>query len=402
MRIHRDERGQTIILVALSLPLLIGFIGIATDVGALFKDKRTLQTAADAAAIAGALNLNTPNSGSIVDTANIIVAARAAAAANGFTDGVNGVTVTVPATPQWPASNYNGKTGYVEVTITKPESTIFLALFGYPTVNVLARAVAANGPGGGIMYALGTTGTTLSVTTALNVLGGGGIVVDSADDTNAMKVTGSVNAASTGIVGGCSTCSSNVTPRAVSGIIPYSDPLSFLTQVAPGGSCTNTLNSTGGTVVLFPGCYATFNETGANVTLNPGTYVINTGVNAAQLTGGTVSGTGVTFFINSGNVLISGTTMNISAPIGGNLNGILFQQSSLDTSDTTIAASPNSNLQGFFYFPNNALLLNGSFGTLYAGFVAKSISITSPSFTFNNYASLPGVNSPITSAVLVE
>ncbi len=58
MRIHRDERGQTIILVALSLPLLLGFVGIATDVGALFKDKRTMQTAADAAAIAGALNLN--------------------------------------------------------------------------------------------------------------------------------------------------------------------------------------------------------------------------------------------------------------------------------------------------------------------------------------------------------
>ena len=48
MRIHRDERGQTIILVALSLPLLLGFVGIATDVGALFKVKRTMQTAADA------------------------------------------------------------------------------------------------------------------------------------------------------------------------------------------------------------------------------------------------------------------------------------------------------------------------------------------------------------------
>ena len=58
MRIHRDERGQTILLVALSLPLLLGFIGMATDVGALFKDKRTMQTAADAGAIAGALHIS--------------------------------------------------------------------------------------------------------------------------------------------------------------------------------------------------------------------------------------------------------------------------------------------------------------------------------------------------------
>jgi len=394
MRLHRDERGQTIILVALSLPLLLGFIGIATDVGALFKDKRTLQTAADAAAIAGALNYNPGNPGTSV------TAAQNAAAANGFTNGVNGVVVTTPQTPTWPASNYLGQPGYVEVTITKPESTIFLALFGYPSVTVLARAVATtNGPGGGTIYALAPSGPgALSVTGSLNVQGGG-IVVDSNDD-NAMTVTGSVNASSIGIVGGCSTCAGVTTPAAIPGIIPYSDPLSFLTQVSAGGSCTSTFNATGGTVVLFPGCYATFNETGANVTLSPGTYVINT--TTASLVGGTLSGTGVTFFINSGSLVINSATMNLSAPIGGNLNGILFQQSNLDTNDASIIGNASSNLQGFFYFPNNALQLTGNFGTLYAGFVAKSLNINMPNQTVNNYASLPGVTSPIISAVLVE
>ena len=51
MRLHSDERGQTIILVALSLPLMLGFVGIATDVGALFKDKRDPQTLAGIAAL---------------------------------------------------------------------------------------------------------------------------------------------------------------------------------------------------------------------------------------------------------------------------------------------------------------------------------------------------------------
>ena len=78
MRIHRDDRGQTIMLVALALPILLGFVGIATDLGSLFKDRRTIQTAADAAAIAGALNLSSGNWSS---------AAKAASGTNGFTDG---------------------------------------------------------------------------------------------------------------------------------------------------------------------------------------------------------------------------------------------------------------------------------------------------------------------------
>ena len=402
MRIHRDERGQTIILVALSLPLLLGFIGIATDVGALFKDKRTLQTAADAAAVAGALNLNYGSAA--ITAAADKAAARAAATANGFTDTSNGVVVTTPDTPQWPASNYNGKTGYVEVTITKPESTIFLSLFGYPSVTVLARAVATNGPGGGSIYTLAP-----SLPGALSVNGnlivqGGGIIVDSSDS-NAMTVTGSVTASSTGIVGGCSTCSgTNVIPNAVSAIIPYSDPLSFLPQIAPSGSCTNALNATGGTAIIFPGCYGTFKETGANVTLNPGMYIINDP--SMNFTGGNVTGTGVTLYMTTGGLAINNTTLNLSAPNDRSqpFNGILFAQSSLDNTAASINGLPSSTLQGLFYFPAaNITLVGSTNGTFYTGFVAQSLTMTlSPGFTFNNYALLPGVTSPITSATLVE
>ena len=404
MRIHRDERGQTIILVALSLPILLGFIGIATDVGALFKDKRTLQTAADAAAIAGALNLP-PGSTSI--TAAAQTAATAAATVNGFTNGSNGVVVTVNDPPLWPPSNYSSPTGtangYVEVTITKPESTIFLALFGYPSVTVLARAVASNnGPGACLFAGIGTpTGTPLTVTGTMQAAQCG-VVVDS-NNSPPLTVTGSLTAASIGVVGDCSSGCAGTSPQPTSHIIPYGDPLAFLPQTAPVGSCTNTLNATGGTVVLFPGCYTTFNETGAAVTLNPGTYVINTGVSAAQLTGGTLTGTGVTLYVNSGNLMVTGTTMNLSAPIGGTFNGILFQQSSADVSNALINGNPSSNLQGFFYFPTSTLQLSGTFATFNGGFVAQSLSINAnPNLTINSYASLPGVTSPIFSAVLVE
>ena len=53
-RLRRRPRGQSLILVALSLIVLMGFAGIAIDVGAMMLTRNELQNAADAAALAGA------------------------------------------------------------------------------------------------------------------------------------------------------------------------------------------------------------------------------------------------------------------------------------------------------------------------------------------------------------
>jgi Flp pilus assembly protein TadG len=54
MKRMRDESGQALIMVALCLTCIMGFVGFATDVGVLLHAKRNLQIAADAAALAGA------------------------------------------------------------------------------------------------------------------------------------------------------------------------------------------------------------------------------------------------------------------------------------------------------------------------------------------------------------
>src|SRR5246127_3739904 len=87
MKRMRDESGQALILVALCLTCILGFVGFATDDGVLLHAKRNLQIAADAAAIAGANEIN-------IDSTQIVAAAKAASAQNGYTDGVNSVTVT--------------------------------------------------------------------------------------------------------------------------------------------------------------------------------------------------------------------------------------------------------------------------------------------------------------------
>jgi uncharacterized membrane protein len=52
-----DESGQMIVLTAMSMVVLIAFLGFAIDVGHFRYVKRNLQSAADAAALAGALEV---------------------------------------------------------------------------------------------------------------------------------------------------------------------------------------------------------------------------------------------------------------------------------------------------------------------------------------------------------
>ena len=83
----RDDRGYAVIMTALVLVPLMGFAGFAVDVGAWYARASTLQRAADAAALAGVVWQP--------DFTAAEAAARAEAARNGFTHGVDGIEVNV-------------------------------------------------------------------------------------------------------------------------------------------------------------------------------------------------------------------------------------------------------------------------------------------------------------------
>src|SRR2546422_7806217 len=55
--VDRRERGQTLLMFVLALTVLLGFTAMAIDVGLFFQDRRHLQNTADAAALAGAVEL---------------------------------------------------------------------------------------------------------------------------------------------------------------------------------------------------------------------------------------------------------------------------------------------------------------------------------------------------------
>ncbi|KKM62330.1 hypothetical protein LCGC14_1522760 [marine sediment metagenome] len=54
---RRDESGQTLILFVLALGVLLGSVAMSVDVGLILHERRSLQNAADAAALAGAIEL---------------------------------------------------------------------------------------------------------------------------------------------------------------------------------------------------------------------------------------------------------------------------------------------------------------------------------------------------------
>src|SRR5579872_7164710 len=95
----KDESGQVMMLTILSMVVLMGFMAMAVDVGTMYNTKRRVQTAADAAAIAAAVNYNFGGT-----TGSAATAAGTAAGNNGIPP-ANTVTANASCTATQLKSN---------------------------------------------------------------------------------------------------------------------------------------------------------------------------------------------------------------------------------------------------------------------------------------------------------
>ncbi len=201
MKFLRNENGQTLVLTALCMTAMLGFMALALDVGLLFRARRNMQTAADSAAIAGAQDYMWNAS-----TTTARTAAKNASTANGYTDGASGAVVTVNLPPT--SGPNTGSAGFIEAIVSQPVSTVFMGIFSRSSVNVSARAVAATPSGGtACIWLMAPSGPALDlqgkyIINAPNC----GIYVNSNTD-DAMSVTGNagtVNATFLNVVGNSS------------------------------------------------------------------------------------------------------------------------------------------------------------------------------------------------------
>lgn len=398
MKALRDENGQVMVFTLLCMTCLLGFVAFATDVGTLLYAKRTIQSAADSAAVAGATELKF----TAIDQTTVRAVAQAAAAQNGFTNGANGATVSVNNPPSF--GPHAGNSAYVEVVVQQSEPTVFMKIFKFSAMTVSARAVAALGVGEGCIFTLGATGADI------NVVGNASIsvpkcgIVDDSSSGNGVNLVGNVTvtAQSIGVVGGVSkTGNVSVNPTPITGIAPDSDPLSYLQAPTVSNCSPDPMLAGNKTVTLSPGCYNGITASGnVNLTLNPGTYVINGNLNL----GGNISltGTGVTLDLLGSTSLPGNLSLNLTAPTSGAYSGIVIYQPASNTNTINLTGNSGSTLKGVIYAPGAAVDLTGNSGsTIYTDFVAKSLTLTGNA-TFQSYAASPGSASPLTSARLVE
>ncbi|HEX9200215.1 MAG TPA: Tad domain-containing protein [Acidobacteriaceae bacterium] len=420
MKLFTDERGQTTIVMMLTIASLCGMAGFAVDVGTLFHAKRMLQTAADAGAIAGSADRG-------YGTAT--ASAKAATAQNGITDGVNGVVVTVNNPPL--IGPHAGKSGFVEVTVTQTAPTFFMKVFHLTSMTVSARAVAANVPISGCIYTLDPSGIDIGLSGSGDLnMPDCGIVVDSASS-NAVSLSNNAHmtAQSIGIVGGYSGAAANYSPLPITGIPPAADPLASRVS-APSfaiSSCVSDPHPTG-TVTMgptdptVPVCYNGLTMSGSGtITLEPGLYIINGGLSSSGSVNVVLDpaalaanpGAGVTFYLAqpNGSVSLTGSgALNVSAPNDSlapagtppsPYDGILFYEDARDTNTMKVSGSNSSTIYGIFYAPSASLTLTGSTGTgFYADLVVHALNING-SNNIHNYSKING-NSPLAGAALVE
>ena len=197
----RKKRGIIAVLVAVSLIAILGIAALAIDAGRTLDNKRQLQAAADAAALAAADDLFTnyyANGGSD-PSGTAKASALSSAAANGFSnDGVNSVvTVNIPPT----SGIASGKPGYAEVIVQLNQTRAFSSVFGSGAVSVNARAVAMGVPGNiGILILDPHLQSACEIDGNVNILNNGQIYCNSDSTTpndSASPNSGSIYLAST-------------------------------------------------------------------------------------------------------------------------------------------------------------------------------------------------------------
>lgn len=381
---YANATGSTVVMFALALPALFGGAGIAIDFATFAMKQSTLQSAADAAALAGAKQL------SLASTQDSIIQASSISY---LTEELRGKDDTAKG-----AVKVDRKNGNVNVYVSEDWTPFFAHFLGANITPVTATSTAslageskvcvlalANGPKSFMMdHSAKITATGCAVysnsTDKLGVYFGGASGVDASLVCSAGGVFGKGAVGITQLQTDCP---------------PLANPL---TAVPPPkvGACTFTnLKISSGNMSLSPGVYCGGIEVSGNaiVDFSPGEYIIKDGWFRVYNTA-TVNGKDTVFFLTGTKSLISFTndaTINLSGAETGTMAGLLFFEDPLSASSRihNINASHAYNLTGTIYLPKGILVVdpNASVGekSAYTAIVVNRLVVQQgPSLVLNS------------------
>ena len=378
-----------LIVAALLASSLVGVLVLVVDAGYLAAQRRQAQNAADAAALAGARVLLEDQS--VLDAES---AAQEYAEANGY-GGTEATLVNVNIPPE--SGEHQGDVNYVEVIAEKQSATFFIHVLvpGNPSVRARGVAGITPFPEEYAIVALNETDCRSfdQMGAASVVVTGGGVMVNSACENNALDKSGSGDLLVEGSIdihGGynVSGTSGTISPDP-NDLVPWTveDPLASVSPPALGdpapGSPGTAANpdtwkiTSGGDYTLEPGTYyggLEINCSNCTITFTAGIYIM-AGGGFTKAGTPTITGDGVMIYVTDCNgpsnpanctgdgaakpvKLAGGGVLDLSPPTSGDYQGITFWQDEGITTDFTITGD-NSLVQGVFYAPGARLDLGG-------------------------------------------
>jgi Flp pilus assembly protein TadG len=337
---------MTAVVVAMSLIPLMGVVAIAVDGGLVMEEKRHVQAAADASALAAAADLYKryrTNGGVDTPANNANASALTTAAANGYSnDGTNSI-VTVRISPQslfqpiTPPPFYvdgNGHLlpGYVEVTIQSNRVRVFSKFKFSDTMPVTARAVARgqwepSSPGVVALNPTASPAFNASGSANFNAPAATVVIDSSASGALGTSGNGSGTAAEWDITG-TDSAGSSLTGTVKQGVPPTPDPLAYLPAPAappPGTIASTNIGQGNKQYTLTPGSFSNLpNFKSGDVVIFKQASAGNGGI--YYLTSGGLKSTGATIEMDpgtSGGIMIynAGTGTNDKIDITGNSSG---------------------------------------------------------------------------------
>ncbi len=387
-----DQRGGIAIVFGVASSVLFALGALVIDGGQLYVTKTRLQGTADAAALAGTQDL--PNEG--MATAAALQYARKnmptsehgpVLTANDITFGVwdeHDKTFTAGAVPA----------DAVQVTVRRSSAnnnavdTHFAHLIGFGEVDVDASSIATTGNPSVCVLAL-EPHAQKGIHLGNGEIDAESCVVQVLSDHATAAVTGNPNGGITAenvcVAGGYDTQPS-YSPSPDAGCPPLTDPLAWLQPPSYGGCDHNWFSVGSGDSTVDPGVYCGGISIMSNgtVTFNPGLYVMKDG--SFDVGGGArLVGQGVTFYFIGSNAKIDlsgGGEMTFSAPLTGDLAGILFfgDRSLSPPIRHSVKGGGEVHYEGTVYFPTTDVLFagngTGASSSPYSFFIARQFAFT--------------------------
>ena len=392
---HQGEEGQVLAFLAIVLVVLLGFAALALDGGMLFSDRRDAQNAADSASLAGGsgaayymrnnnINYNAficGTSGTLSTEASAEIEAINRAASNDYVidndlSDKHGVSVSCDIVDM---GSYLDKHFDITTKITRDTTTNFAQLVYdgplrneveavtrvYPPAPIaFGKAIialnesACSGNSNGVIFS-GTSTTTVT---------GGGVWSNGCLTGNGTSFNVTVNYGGVGFAGSSTGTLTNINPAPE--YIPSKLPDHSLIVAEP--DCSGLPNRTvpnSGDATLEPGKYNKIKWTGGILTMNPGLYCI-TDSQGMDISGGELSGDGVTIFLEDGGVTINGNVspVDLRAPEESPdpspaVPGILFYLANGNSNTISITGNSTSFFLGTVYAPDGDLFFSGISGT---------------------------------------